>query len=76
MSPVDPRETSKTLRDNLLATKPSDVHLAPTEELPHVWATLMEMKISGNVVSLAAVAEGTTSLYFSNGGGIIGAGEH
>ena len=26
--------------------------------------------------SLVAFADGTTSLYFSNGGGVIGAGEH
>ncbi|MGH2492859.1 MAG: hypothetical protein ACRDF9_15290 [Candidatus Limnocylindria bacterium] len=60
----------------LLTAKPSDFHIAPVSELPHVWATLIEMRMSGVMVSLAAVADGTTSLYFSNGGGIIGGGGH
>jgi hypothetical protein len=30
----------------------------------------------GGVYSLVVLADGTTSLYFSTGGGIIGAGEH
>jgi len=65
-----------TLRDQLLATKPADIHMSPSEDLPHVWAALMEWKMGANTVTLAAVADGTTSLYFSNGGGIIGGGEH
>lgn len=65
-----------TLRGQLLATKPADIHMSPSEDLPHVWAALMEWKMGENTVTLAAVADGTTSLYFSNGGGIIGGGEH
>jgi hypothetical protein len=64
------------LRDMLLTAKPSAFHIEPVDELPHVWGALMEMRMSGVTVSLAAVADGTTSLYFSNGGGIIGGGEH
>lgn len=32
--------------------------------------------MGGALVTLAAVADGTTSLYFSTGGGVIGGGEH
>lgn len=39
-------------------------------------AVLMESGFPGAVVSLVAVADGTTSLYFSNGGGMIGLGAH
>jgi hypothetical protein len=39
-------------------------------------AVLMETGFPGAAVSLAAIADGTTSLYFSNGGGVIGAGAH
>jgi len=39
-------------------------------------ALLMETGYPGAVVSLVAIADGTTSLYFSNGGGVIGAGTH
>lgn len=41
-----------------------------------VWAVLMETGHEGAVVTVVAVAEGTASLYFSNGGGMIGLGEH
>jgi hypothetical protein len=39
-------------------------------------AILMETATTEHCYSLAVIADGTTSLYFSNGGGIIGAGEH
>jgi hypothetical protein len=41
-----------------------------------VLALLMENVHPGAVVTLAGMADGTTSLYFSNGGGIIGSGGH
>ena len=64
------------LRRMLLSAKPSDFGLTPTAELPRVWAAMMEMRLGKADVSLVAVAEGSTSLYFSRGGGIIGGGEH
>jgi hypothetical protein len=36
----------------------------------------MEMRMGSALVTLAAVADGTTSLYFSTGGGVIGGGGH
>ena len=41
-----------------------------------VLALLMETVHPGAVVTLAGMADGTTSLYFSNGGGILGSGGH
>jgi hypothetical protein len=41
-----------------------------------ILALLMETGYLEAVATLVAVADGTTSLYFSNGGGVIGAGEH
>ena len=41
-----------------------------------VWAVLMETGHDGAAVTVVAIAEGTASLYFSNGGGMIGLGEH
>jgi hypothetical protein len=41
-----------------------------------ILAMLMETGYEQAVATLVAVADGTTSLYFSNGGGIIGAGAH
>ncbi len=39
-------------------------------------AVLMEFARPQAVVTLAAIADGTASLYFSSGGGVIGAGEN
>jgi hypothetical protein len=41
-----------------------------------VFGVLMETGYPEAVVSLLAVSDGTASLYFSSGGGIIGAGGH
>jgi hypothetical protein len=41
-----------------------------------VHGLLMETGYPEAVVTLVAMADGAASLYFSNGGGIIGAGEH
>jgi hypothetical protein len=60
----------------LLSAKPADFGLTPTPELPRVWAAMMEWQVSNALVSLVAVAEGSTSLYFGTGGGILGGGEH
>jgi hypothetical protein len=41
-----------------------------------ILALLMETGYPEAVATLVAVADGTTSLYFSNGGGFVGAGTH
>ncbi len=43
---------------------------------PRVWMAMMDWPIETAMVTLVSFADGTTSLYFSNGGGIIGAGTH
>jgi hypothetical protein len=55
---------------------PGEFKIAPGPGHEHVWAVLMETGYPEAVASLVTVADGTTSLYFSNGGGIIGAGQH
>ena len=63
-----------SLRMQVLQLTPSA--LALEEAGPaRIIAVLMETYL-GPVVTLVAVADGTTSLYFSNGGGLIGAGAH
>ena len=69
---MSPETGTPQLRAMLLASEPAALGLAPTPELPHVWAALMEMPVGANVATLAAVADGTTSMYISTGGGIIG----
>lgn len=55
---------------------PAELGLSPTRSLPNVCAGIMELGFEGGAATMVAVADGTASLYFSNGGGIIGAGRH
>lgn len=64
------------LRNQVLALKPGDIGVSPTPELPVVWGVLLETGYPEAVITLVALADGATSLYFSNGGGMIGTGKH
>ena len=72
----DPTEVMRGLREQALTVGPADLSLSPALARPHVWGVLMETGYETAAASLVAFADGTTSLYFSNGGGVIGAGEH
>lgn len=80
-SKKSPRATYKTadiyteMRNMVLSMKPAEIGLTATDANP-VWGILMETGYEEAVATLVAIADGTVSLYFSNGGGIIGAGEH
>ncbi len=71
-----PHEVFLRLRGQLLEVDPAELELSPSPRLPRVWAVLMEMGLDTGTASLVAVADGTTSLYLSTGGGVIGGGEH
>ena len=60
----------------LTDTDPKRLGVSPTEKRPHVWGIIMDLGYPEANVSLVALADDTVSLYFSSGGGIIGAGEH
>lgn len=64
------------LRTQLLDLDPAGVGLGPTKDRPRLWGALMEMGFPNGVATLAALADGTTSMYTSAGGGIIGGGAH
>ncbi len=64
------------MRSRLLGMKAEDLGIAPTEGLPSVWGVMRETGYDTGPLTLFTLAEGTTSLYLPNGGGIIGAGEH
>ena len=70
--PYEAAEIYTDLREQVLALRPGD--LAGVGDGP--LAAMMETGYPEAVATLVAVADGTTSLYFSNGGGIIGGGEH
>jgi hypothetical protein len=48
---------------------------APSPDAP-VWGLLMEMGLPNGTATLLALADGTTSLYYSSGGGVIGGQDH
>ena len=75
-SEVSPSEVSDELRAMVLNLDPKDIGLTK-EDYPHpVFALVMETGYPEGSFTLSSVADGSTSLYFSNGGGIIGGGEH
>ena len=65
-----------SLRSKILSLDPAAVGLHPTAELPRVWGVLMEMGFPDGAATIVSLADGTTSLYTSEGGGVIGGGEH
>jgi hypothetical protein len=65
------------LRARALSAKPADLGLSQTEYAATIWGVLMETGLpDGAAYTLVVLADGSTSLYFSTGGGVIGAGAH
>ena len=71
-----PEEVARGLRIRALTYPATELGLSPSTDRPNVFGILMETGYPEAVVSLVTFAEGSVSLYFSSGGGIIGAGEH
>jgi hypothetical protein len=69
----DPRAVYLGLRRQALTLTPAALGRDAADGVP-VLAALLETRYPGAVATLVGVADGTTSLYFSNGGGMIGAG--
>ena len=63
------------LRDLLLEMNPYDHGFEPTERLPHLWGVMVEVGFCGGSATLVSLADGTTSLYLSNGETTVGVGE-
>ncbi len=72
----NPAAVSREQRDRALRVTAADLSLAPTEARLNVWGVLMELGYPQAVATLAVFADGTSSLYISTGGGVIGSGEH
>lgn len=71
-----PAQMSDELRSMVLNLDLNDIGVTQ-ENFPHaVVALVMETGFPEGSFTLSVVADGSTSLYFSNGGGIIGGGEH
>jgi hypothetical protein len=72
----DPAETVRSVRQHVLTVSAADLGLRPIADRAQVWGVVMETGYPEAVATLVILGDGTTSLYFSNGGGVIGAGEH
>lgn len=72
----NPADVIRRLREQAFRVGAVDLALAPTSSRPRVWGAIMELGYPTGIATLLTFAEGTTSLYFSNGGGVIGAGDH
>jgi hypothetical protein len=72
----NPDEVYLALRGRVLGTVPSEIGIAPTSEAPHVWGVVLEMALARGTATVVALADGTSSLYTSTGGGVIGGGSH
>lgn len=68
-----PAEVYVGLREQALAVGPEQLAGEPAGR---IYALLMETGYPEAVATLVGLADGTTSMYFSNGGGIIGGGQH
>ena len=68
-------EAYSGLRSMALSTKPDSIGVK-LKDPNEVWGVVMETGYPEAVASLVALVDGTVSLYFSNGGGIIGLGPH
>lgn len=62
------------LREMALQVTPEQLHIDAPKGKP--FAAFMETSMPGACVTLSMIGDGSTSLYFSNGGGMIGGGEH
>ncbi len=70
-----PADIYRGLRQQVFAIDPLKIGINPSAS-NNVWGVVMETGYPEAVVTLVTLADGTVSLYFSNGGGIIGVGQH
>jgi hypothetical protein len=75
-TPPEPAQTYLQLRSRILSLDPAEVGLTPSASAPYVWGVLMETGYTVGNATLVALADGTTSLYYSTGGGMLGSGEY
>ncbi len=75
MNNRDPLEVYKELRDTALNAVSLGMQKPPAEH-SDVYGMVIDIPQGGGYATLVAMADSSTSMYISNGGGIIGAGQH
>jgi hypothetical protein len=71
-----PAPTYLQIRERIFQLKPTDLGLAPTTGMPVVWGVVAELGYEVGTATLLALADGTTSLHYSTGGGLLGRGDY
>jgi len=74
-SPTQPAQIFLDLRKRIFNTDPDEIGLQRVEGR-RAWGVVMETGFDNGVFTLVALTDGTASLYFSNGGGMLGGGQH
>jgi hypothetical protein len=64
----------RELREQALTVESAKVGIEAVEG--HAWGAIMDMRIDDAIVTVVSFADGTASIYFSNGGGFIGGHQH
>ncbi|MBP9853764.1 MAG: hypothetical protein KBD53_02720 [Candidatus Omnitrophica bacterium] len=71
---LSPIEIFYKMRNMALNLDPEDIGAHSKKELKEVYGVLMEIGHPDGAITLIILADGTVSLYYEVGGGIIGAG--
>ncbi len=74
--PPEPAPTYLQLRQRILNLKPDELGLSPSAAAAHIWGILMEMGFAVGTATLVCLVDGTTSLHYSTGGGLLGRGDY
>src|SRR5258706_5682234 len=72
----DPRAAGRDLRTKFLSTTAASLGLRPTPEFPRVFGVAMDWSIGERTATIAALCDGSASLYTTSTFGIIGGGGH
>ena len=72
----EPASIYTGLRDGIPNLDPSSVGIHQTPDTPNVWGLVMDWNLDRAIATIVSLADGTTSMYLSTGGGSIGAGGH
>jgi len=72
----DPRAAGQELRARFLATTAAELNLKPSPDFPRVFGVAMDWSIGDETATIAALCDGTASLYTTSTFGIIGGGGH
>ena len=75
-APADSAEVIAELRGMAFTLDPAEIGISRENFAHPVWGMVMETGFADGFFTLMTLADGSTSLYFSNGGGMLGAGEY